>query len=226
MRRNGPGRSASSVFSMPQQQTSSTTWALISGACLLLGLAVGYVIFGGPRAAVPVAAPATQVPAPAPATGGPQPGLMDEQQAQALRNILARNPTDVQANTQLGHLYYDSGRFAEAVGPYQQAFAIDSRNVNLSTDLGTALWYSGRPDEAIAQFTRSLGIDPTHPQTLFNLGIVKRDGKQDYAGAVQAWEKLLAANPSYAERDKVQQLISQAKAQMGSSPIAPVRSTK
>ncbi len=32
---------------MPQQQTSSTTWALISGACLVLGLAVGYVIFGG-----------------------------------------------------------------------------------------------------------------------------------------------------------------------------------
>jgi cytochrome c-type biogenesis protein CcmH/NrfG len=211
---------------MPQQQTSSTTWALISGACLLLGLAVGYVIFGGQRAPVPVASPVAVAPAPAPATGGPQAGLMDEQQAQALRNILARDPTNVQANTQLGHLYYDSGRFAEAVGPYRQALAVDSNNVNLSTDLGTALWYSGRPDEAIAQFTRSLGIDPTHPQTLFNLGIVKRDGKQDYAGAVQAWEKLLAANPSYAERDKVQQLISQAKAQMGSSPIAPVRSTK
>ena len=209
---------------MAQQQTSSTTWALISGACLLLGLAVGYVIFGSQRAAVPVAAPAAV--APAPAAGGPQPGLMDEQQAQALRNILARDPTNVQANTQLGHLYYDSGRFAEAVGPYQQAFAADSRNVNLSTDLGTALWYSGRPDEAIAQFAKSLAIAPTHPQTLFNLGIVKRDGKQDLAGAVQAWEKLLATNPSYPERDKVQQLIGDLKAQMGRSPIAPVRSAK
>ncbi len=189
---------------MPQQQTSSTTWALISGACLLLGLAVGYVIFGGQRA--PVAVPFAAAPAPAPAAGGPQPGLMDEQQAQALRNILSRDPTNAQANTQLGHLYYDSGRFAEAVGPYQQALATDSRNVNLSTDLGTALWYSGRPDEAIAQFAKSLAIDPTHPQTLFNLGIVKRDGKQDLAGAVQAWEKLLATNPGYVERDKVQQL--------------------
>jgi cytochrome c-type biogenesis protein CcmH/NrfG len=209
---------------MAQQQTSSTTWALISGACLLLGLAVGYVIFGGQRA--PVGVPFAAAPASAPAGGGPQQGLMDEQQAQALRNVLARDPTNVQANTQLGHLYYDSGRFAEAVGPYQQALAVDSRNVNLSTDLGTALWYSGRPDEAIAQFARSLAIDPTHPQTLFNLGIVKRDGKQDLAGAVQAWEKLLATNPSYVERDKVQQLISQLKAQMGSSPVAPARSTR
>ncbi len=211
---------------MAQQHTSSTTWALISGACLLLGLAVGYVVFGGPRTAVPAAAPVAQAPEPAPTTGGPQPGLMDEQRAQALRNILARNPTDVQANTQLGHLYYDSGRFAEAVGPYQQALAGDSRNVNLSTDLGTSLWYSGRPDEAIAQFTRSLAIDPTHPQTLYNLGIVKRDGKQDLAGAAQAWEKLLASNPSYPERDKVQQSLNELRAQIGTAPVAPVRSTK
>ena len=112
-------------------------------------------------------------------------------------------------------MLYDAGRYAEAVGPYQQAFAGDSRNVNLSTDLGTALWYSGKPDEAIAQFNKSLAIDPTHPQTLFNLGIVKRDGKQDPAGAVQAWEKLLATNPSYPERDKVQQLMDQLKAQVG-----------
>jgi cytochrome c-type biogenesis protein CcmH/NrfG len=211
---------------MPQQQTSSTTWALISLSCLVLGLAVGYVIFGGPRASAPVEAPAALAPAPSPATGGPQAGLMDEQQAQALRNILARDPANVQANTQLGHLYYDSGRFAEAVGPYQQAFAIDSRNVGLSTDLGTALWYSGRPDEAITQFSKSLAIDPAHPQTLYNLGIVKRDGKQDLAGAVRAWEKLLATNPSYPERGTVEQWIAQLKAQLGSSPIAPVRSTK
>jgi cytochrome c-type biogenesis protein CcmH/NrfG len=151
---------------------------------------------------------------------------MDEQQAQALRTILARDPTNLQANTQLGHLYYDAGRFAEAVGPYRQAFAADSRNVNLSTDLGTSLWYSGRPDDAIAQFTKSLAIDPTHPQTLFNLGIVKRDGKQDLAGAVLAWEKLLATNPSYPERAKVEQLLAQLKAQLGNAPIMPVRTGK
>jgi cytochrome c-type biogenesis protein CcmH/NrfG len=69
-------------------------------------------------------------------------------------------------------------------------------------------------------------IDPTHPQTLFNLGIVKRDGKQDYAGAVQAWEKLLASNPSYAERDNVKQMLDQLRKQIGTAPVAPVRSTK
>jgi len=209
---------------MAQQQTSSTTWALISGACLILGLAVGYVIFGGQHAGPPAASPVPV--APVPAAGGPQPGLMDEQQAQALRNILARNPNDVQANTQLGNLYYDAGRYAEAVGPYTKAFATDPKNVAVSTDLGTALWYAGRPDDAIAQLNRSLALEPTHPQTLYNLGIVKRDGKQDPVGAIQAWEKLMAANPNYAGRDDVLRSLEQLKAQVKTSQVAPVRSTR
>jgi cytochrome c-type biogenesis protein CcmH/NrfG len=208
---------------MAQQQTSSTTWALIAGACLVLGLAVGYVMFGGQRQTEPVSTRGAQEPA----TGAAAPKtVLDEQQAQALRNILARDPRNVQANTQLGNLLFDAGRYAEAVGPYQQAFEIDVRNVNLSTDLGTALWYSGKPDEALAQFDKSLALDPTHPQTLFNMGIVKRDGKKDVAGALKAWEKLLAANPTYVDRAKVQQLIDQARQQPGVTPIAPARSTK
>jgi cytochrome c-type biogenesis protein CcmH/NrfG len=209
---------------MAQSQTSSTTWALISVSCLVLGLAVGYVIFSGPRPPAPIVTPAAQVQPAAP--GAPQPGVMDEQQAQALRNVLARDPGNVQANIQLGNLLYDAGRYAESVPPYQKAFAGDPQNVSVSTDLGTALWYSGRPDDAIAQFGKSLAINPTHPQTLFNLGIVKRDGKQDPAGAIQAWEKLLAANPSYPDRDKVLQLLEQLRQHVGGSPVAPVRSTK
>ena len=208
---------------MPQQQTSSTTWALIAGACLVLGLAVGYVIFGGQRAAAPVVLQTTAAPSQA---AGPAPALFDEQQAQTFKNVLARDPKNVQAATQLGNMLYDAGRYAEAVPYYQQAFTGDAQNVNLSTDLGTALWYSGKPDEAIAQLNKSLALNPTHPQTLFNLGVVKKDGKQDPAGAVQAWEKLLQTNPNYVDRAKVQQLLDEARQTTSTAPIAPVRSGK
>jgi tetratricopeptide (TPR) repeat protein len=83
--------------------------------------------------------------------------------------------------------------------------------VNVSTDLGTAMFYAGRPDEALAQLQASLAIDASHAQTLFNIGIVKRDGKNDRKGAVEAWERLLASNPGYPEAARVRSLINEAK---------------
>ncbi|HEY3382023.1 MAG TPA: tetratricopeptide repeat protein [Vicinamibacterales bacterium] len=209
---------------MAQPQTSPTTWAIIACCCLFLGLAAGYVIFGGQRGPEPVVSPAA--PAAAPAANTPQAGLFDEQQAQVLRTVMAKDPKNAQAPTQLGNMLYDAGRYADAIPVYQQAFALDPRNVGLSTDLGTALWYSGRPDEALAQFEKSLAINPDHAQTLFNQGVVRKDGKQDPTGAIRSWERLLAANPTYPDRQKVEQLIEQARQQVGTTPIAPARSTK
>jgi len=206
----------------PPQQTSATTWAIISGACLVLGLAVGYVVFGNRPAQPVIVTPAAQ----APAASAPQAGLVDERQLQALRDILAKDPRNLQATLQLGNMLYDAGRYAEAVPAYQQAFALDPTSVNVSTDLGTALWYSGRADEALAQYEKSLAIDPNHAQTLFNQGIVRHDGKLDVAKALQSWEKLLAANPNYPDRAKVQQLIDQARQKVQTTPIAPTRSSK
>ncbi len=206
----------------PSQPTSPTVWAVIAGACLVLGVAVGYVI-SGPHGGQPpiVVTPAVTT---QPAAGAAQTGFVDERQVQALRDILAKDPRNLQAATQLGNMLYDAGRYADAVPAYQQAFALDPRNVNLSTDLGTALWYSGRADEALAQYDKSLAIDPTHAQTLFNRGIVLNDGKQDLPQAIQSWERLLATNPNYPDRTKVEQLIEQTKQKVASTPIAPVRS--
>lgn len=202
------------VTQQPQGQPT-VVWVLLSAVCLLLGLVVGHFFAG--IGGAPVAAPAAAAQPVAEATPG-QP-IVDERQVQTYRDILARDPRNLQAAVQLGNLLYDAGRYAEAVPAYQQAFAVDPRNVNVSTDLGTALWYSGRADDAIAQYEKSLAIDPKHGQTLFNVGIVKRDGKQDHKGAIAVWERLLAANPGYADRGKVEQAISQSRAALG--PLAP-----
>ena len=45
-------------------------------------------------------------------------------------------------------------------------------------------------------------------QTLFNVGIVRADGKRDYAGAIAAWELLLQSNPAYAGASRVRELIA------------------
>jgi cytochrome c-type biogenesis protein CcmH/NrfG len=49
---------------------------------------------------------------------------------------------------------------------------------------------------------------------LFNLGLVKWRGKHDSAGAVADWNKLLAANPTYAGREKVAQMIAEVQQQV------------
>jgi len=110
-----------------------------------------------------------------------------------------------------GHISRMQSQWPNAIAFYQQAFALDAADVNVSTDLGTALWYSGRPDEALAQYDRSLAISPAHAQTLYNIGIVRADGKHDYPGAATAWEKLLETSPAYPHAAEVRQLLADAR---------------
>ncbi len=112
---------------------------------------------------------------------------------------------------ELGNRLYDARRYAEAIPYYQQAFTLDPKNVSVSTDLATALYYAGRADEALAQFEKSLALDPRHAQTLFNLGIVRRDAKNDPKGAIAAWERLLTDAPDYPDAPKVRTMLAELK---------------
>jgi Tfp pilus assembly protein PilF len=189
--------------------------AIVSGlAGMLFGIIVGYMIATQQDVtAAPGPAPAAAAAAPS-ATAATAPAVND-QELQAYRDILKADPKNAKAATELGNRLYDAGRYAEAIVSYRQAFANDPKNVNISTDLGTAIWYTGDADGALAQFEKSLAIDPTHGQTLFNLGIVRSQGKNDHKGAASAWEKLLAANPSYPDADRVRRLLDEAKAKAG-----------
>jgi Flp pilus assembly protein TadD len=187
-------------------------WIVNAAAMLLVGGLAGYILALQGRIASPGAAPA----AAASVTTAPAP-MADEGQLRAYREILARDPKNVAAAVGAGNLLYDAQRYTEAIGYYQQAFAGNPSDINVSTDLGTALWYTGRADDALAQYEKSLAISPTHAQTLFNVGIVRKDGKQDAAGAVEAWEKLLASNPAYPDAIRVRSMIADARPKVTST---------
>jgi tetratricopeptide (TPR) repeat protein len=180
--------------------------AVTGAAGIFLGIIVGFVIGAGQ--AQP-GAPLSAAAAPNDAIHSPAPAVANEGELQAYRDILAADPKNVRAATELGNKLYDAGRFAEAIPAYQQALALDPRNVNVSTDLGTAMFYAGRTDDALKQLEKSVAIDQSHAQTWFNIGIIRRDGKKDPKGAVQAWEQLLKVAPDYPEASKVRQLIQQ-----------------
>ena len=172
---------------------------------MLFGVIVGYMLGVSRTGAGSLPVAANTVAAAAPQATA----VVTEQELQGWRNILATDPKNLRANVDLANRLYDAKRYAEAIPYYQQAVTIDPKNVNVSTDLATALYYAGRADEALAQFDRSLVIDPKHGQTLFNIGIVKRDARNDPKGAIAAWERLLASVPDYPDAAKVRSMIAE-----------------
>jgi tetratricopeptide (TPR) repeat protein len=205
----GGGTASAIPHGMREYDESSDkySWIVYATAAGLIGVLAGYIIATeshrtiGTTTSLQTATASTSAAA-----------IVDESQLRAYREILARDPKHFQAAVKAGNLLYDAQRYAEAIGFYQQAFALAPSDIGVSTDLGTALWYSGRTDEALAQYDKSLAIDAAHAQTLFNVGIVRADGKRDYAGAVAAWNALLKANPDYPDVAKVRALIADAQA--------------
>jgi cytochrome c-type biogenesis protein CcmH/NrfG len=194
----------------------------IAIVCLLLGLAGGWFIrrvqapaentqVAATPAAIPNQADAAQASLPAP------PPLQQlqptaETQAAPLLAQLKTDPNNARLLENIGDIYYDAQQYTVAIEYYQRALNVQPSNTSVRTDMATAIWYTGNADVAIAEFKKSLGYEPTNANTLFNLGIVLRQGKHDAAAAVTAWQKLLDSNPRYANKDKVQQMINDAKA--------------
>ena len=176
-------------------------------AGVLFGVIVGYMLGVSRTGAGSLPVTASTATASAPQASA----VVTEQELQGWRNVLASDPKNVRANVELANRLYDAGRYTDAIPYYQQAFTLDAKNVSVSTDLATALYYAGRADEALAQFDRSLAIDPKHGQTLFNIGIVKRDGRKDAKGAIAAWERLLSTVPDYPDAAHVRTMIAELK---------------
>jgi len=211
-----------SEASKPSQSTtnsiSSAAWTgtqayLLAAFCLFLGVALGYLFRGSASVATAQATASTTA----------QPGSGQQQQpdpnAQAaltqaaapLIEAVNKDPKDFDSLAKLGNLYYDGQQYANAIQYYERALTIHPDNPDVRTDMGTAYWYTGNAEKALAAMEASLKYRPGHPQTLFNLGWVRWQGKQDPKGAIEAWQQLLKANPDYPQKQQVEQYIAKAK---------------
>jgi cytochrome c-type biogenesis protein CcmH/NrfG len=201
--------------SSSQQTWTSTQAYILSVICLLLGLAIGYLLRGSAGPAPAPAAAQAQAPEATPASGAqPSPEQlkhMADTQAAPLLLQLKTDPNNPQLLTSVGNMYYDAQQYRDAIAYYQRALNVEPGNPDVRTDMGTAYFYLGDSDRALAEFDAALKSAPNHANTLFNMGMVKWQGKMDVKGAVAAWQKLLDTNPTYPNRDKVQNLINQAK---------------
>jgi len=207
--------------------TTSVNWTsaqafAVALICLLLGLAGGWFVHKSlvsTHVTSAVALPTMPAGAPPAAQFGSLAGMptpeqlkkMADTQAAPLLENLKADPNNAELLTRIGNIYYDVKQYPTAIEYYERSLKLQPANTAVRTDLGTAYWYTGNADTALAEFNKALAYEPNKANTLFNLGIVKWQGKNDAKGAIADWQKLLDTNPSYAARDKVQQLIDQAK---------------
>lgn len=127
-----------------------------------------------------------------------QPNLSNEQAKSilSLEQEVAINPTNVDAWTRLGNVYFDTGNFAKAIRAYEKSLELSPGNPNVLTDLGVMYRRNGQPGKALEAFDKAIAIAPSHEQSRFNKGIVLRYDMNDREGAIKAWEDLLRINPS------------------------------
>jgi tetratricopeptide (TPR) repeat protein len=212
----------------PREQWT-TQWALVLMAvCLMAGIAGGWAVRGArlpaqrddarvqtaPPAAVSIATPVTQAP-----SNDQLKAAADNQAAPMIAKLKA-DPKNPDLLTGIGNLYYDAQQYSVAIDYYRRELQIKPSDTAVRTDMATAYWYMGNADTAIAEFNNALTYAPTNPNTLFNLGLVMWQGKHDSAGAIAAWKKLLAANPAYESKDKVEQMLSDVEKQTVATPGA------
>lgn len=219
-------------MSATTNNSSTTNWTGVQAytlavVCLLLGMAGGWLIRGSqsPNAAAveaaSAAAPANMGAVGAVPNGQPTPEqlkMMADKQAAPLIEKLKSDPNNPELLASIGNFYYDAQQFPTAVDYYGRALKAKPSDASVRTDMATADWYMGNADAAIAEFNKALTYEPNKPNTLFNRGLVKWQGKMDINGAVADWEKLLATNPSYEGKEKVQQMIAEAKKHSGVKP--------
>ena len=208
----------------PQAKDSAGNMLFVGIICLAVGLAAGYY-FGknAGSSTPPIAASSSTAGAPQPQTPLIDPAEFQRNEA-SLKALISTNPKDANAMVKLGNLYYDSSRFLEAVDWYGKALEIEPNNISARTDRGSCYWSLGRADEAIAEFQKSLQLNPTHSQTLYNMGIVYLHGKNDMNQTRQYWEKLLATNPEYPDRARIQSMLAAMTAPAAGAPAQPAAS--
>ena len=189
---------------------------LMAAACLIAGLPIGYAVRAWRRPTPPVQA---RVVMPHPAMNGRRPSLeelkaMADKQAAPLVAKLDKDPKNTDLLVQVGGIYHSAHQFKEAAAYYDRAVAAKPNDVAIRTKLAASLYRMGAVDNAIDQLNQALTYDPKDANSLFNLGLIEWEGKQDGKSALATWQKLLKSNPQLSPDRKaaVEKMIAAVKA--------------
>lgn len=206
---------AESLATQPAPGLPSSRVYQLCAVALVVGLALGYFVFGIRKPAAPARASAA-VAKPGMLPGGHPVPTMEQMKAMAdvkaapLLEKLKTDPKNTKLLVQVAALYNSTHQFKDAANYYHRALEVDPKNVTTRTDLASSLYYQGDADGAVSELQKALKFSPNDVNALFNLGMIRFKGKDDAPGAIAAWQLLLKTHPNLDRKATVEQMIAEA----------------
>lgn len=128
--------------------------------------------------------------------------LMQKQYTDALKNLLEANklnPNNAEILNNLGMAYYFKGEMELAVRTLKTTLKIDKNNSDAKINLASIAFKQGRVSEA-ERLYKSVLEDLTYDKqarTLYNLGILELEGKQNTVSAENYFKKSIKEDDNY-----------------------------
>jgi tetratricopeptide (TPR) repeat protein len=126
----------------------------------------------------------------------------------------------LEAMLQAARASLNAGRMQEAIAAYQAILKREPENVDALAHFGLILAMAGHADRAIEHFDRALRVDPNYPEALSYSAQVRFELKQDYPGAIDAWERFAAVVDSTEAKQEAQNRIREARNRLAAGPAA------
>jgi cytochrome c-type biogenesis protein CcmH/NrfG len=182
--------------------------------CLVVGFAVGYLLRGSSKAPDAFVHP-EQSAAEAPQNAQQLPSAdqmkhMGEKMAEPLLNELKAKPNDQELLARVASVYFRAGQYDVAANYYEKSIKLKP-SAEGYISLANTYHYADADDQAIGALNKALEIDPKSANALFNLGMLEWKAKNDPNAAIDAWQRLLKANPKHPKRAQVESMIAKAK---------------
>ena len=97
-----------------------------------------------------------------------------EEAAENFRRAIESDPDDTDSMDRLGLLFFEQGRFRDALVLYQAMAKLRPNNAQVHVNIGSSLVKLGRDEEAIPVFERAQALDPGYAGIESTLQILKR----------------------------------------------------
>lgn len=186
---------------------------LLRRAVIVAALALGSCKRDEPVIAAPPVPPPTAqgLPggAPPPLLAQPPEGLEIAQRIAAEKQAVVRDPKNASLWVALGNDYFDTHQPQLAIDAYASALKLRPDDPDVLTDQGVMYRELKNYKQALANFEKASKINPLHLQSLYNTGVVYASDLHDSQKAIEAFRRVIAADPMSPQAAEARAAISQ-----------------